>query len=270
MSITFSRFPTTSISTMDPLATTLLSQSPSSTGQRSNVAGEDEEPRKKPKKVNSEIRKQQNRIASRNYREKRKRKLQYLQQLIKDDSDGQQETELSPEPQNVYARSLSADYEFAGPSSSPYRTPSASDFSSVHANSTVAPDPILATNTTTFNTHNATVAPTYPLYPQNWTAPIYPHHPPASVSWNNTPTWVPAPEYIPQPTPRSPMYPYIHPQTQAVYERAHTPSNQPQQFLANTAVYDHSASYGLQHQKLNIPNYFIGHEASSFERSIYI
>ncbi|EDU40947.1 bZIP-2 multi-domain protein [Pyrenophora tritici-repentis] len=270
MSIAFSRLPTTSTSIMNPLATTLLSQSPSSTGQRSNVVGEDEEPRKKPKKVNSEIRKQQNRIASRNYREKRKRKLQYLQQLIKDDSDGQQETELSPEPRKVYARSISADYEFAGPSSSPYPTPSVSDFSSVHANSTVAPDPILATNTATFNTHNTTVAPTYPLYPQNWSAPIYPHHTPASVGWNNTPTWAPAPEYTPQPAPRSPMYPYVHPQAQAVFERAHTPSHQTQQFLANTAAYDHGASYGLQHQKLNNPNYFIGHETTFFERSVYI
>lgn len=38
---------------------------------------------KKPKKVNSELRKQQNRIASRNYREKRKQKLQLLEDMTR-------------------------------------------------------------------------------------------------------------------------------------------------------------------------------------------
>lgn len=171
--------------------------------------------------------------------------------MIKDDSDGQQETDLSPEPHKAHARSLSADYDITGPSSSPYLVPSVSDFSSVHASSTAAPEPVLATNAAAFNTHNATVAPTYPLYPQNWSAPIYSHHPPASVSWNNTPAWISAPAYTPQPTPRSPMYPYIHPPVQTVFERAHTPSHQPHQFLANTNVYDHGSSYGPQHQKLN-------------------
>ncbi|RMZ74601.1 hypothetical protein GMOD_00003660 [Pyrenophora seminiperda CCB06] len=255
---------------MDYRATALLSQSLQGTDQGSTGAGGEEEPRKKPRKVNSEIRKQQNRIASRNYREKRKRKLQYLQQLIKDDSDGNQETELSPEPHKVHARSLSADYQIAGPSSSPYLMPSVSDFSSVHVSGTVAPDPILATNAATFSAHNAAVAPTYSLYPQNWNAPIYHQHPPASVDWNNTPAWMPAGEYTPQPTPRSPMYPYIQPPVQPVFERAHTPSHQPHQFLANADVYDHSASYGPQHQKLNNRSSFIGHETSSFERSIYI
>ncbi|KAF3006435.1 hypothetical protein E8E13_001988 [Curvularia kusanoi] len=49
----------------------------------------------KPKKPNSEVRKQQNRIASRNYREKRKRKLQQLQQLL-DDGDDDNTSEAQP------------------------------------------------------------------------------------------------------------------------------------------------------------------------------
>jgi hypothetical protein len=39
----------------------------STSGRRARSAGEELEPGKRPKKVNSEIRKQQNRIASRNY-----------------------------------------------------------------------------------------------------------------------------------------------------------------------------------------------------------
>jgi hypothetical protein len=47
---------------------TLYSQSQPKPGRRSRRAEEGEELEKKPKKVNSEVRKQQNRIASRNYR----------------------------------------------------------------------------------------------------------------------------------------------------------------------------------------------------------
>ncbi|KZM26022.1 hypothetical protein ST47_g2829 [Ascochyta rabiei] len=43
------------------------------------------------RKLNSEVRKLQNRIASRNYREKRKRKLQQLQQLLEDDDLSEQQ-----------------------------------------------------------------------------------------------------------------------------------------------------------------------------------
>ncbi|KAF2812533.1 uncharacterized protein BDZ99DRAFT_558599 [Mytilinidion resinicola] len=57
-------------------------------------------PTPKPTKVNSEARKQQNRIASRNYREKRKRKLQFLEQLLDNDpsSSGPGSSAGSPEP----------------------------------------------------------------------------------------------------------------------------------------------------------------------------
>ncbi|KAF2493337.1 hypothetical protein BU16DRAFT_583456 [Lophium mytilinum] len=57
-------------------------------------------PTPKPTKVNSEARKQQNRIASRNYREKRKRKLQFLEQLLENDpsSSGPGSSTGSPEP----------------------------------------------------------------------------------------------------------------------------------------------------------------------------
>ncbi|OCL00231.1 uncharacterized protein K441DRAFT_672820 [Cenococcum geophilum 1.58] len=50
----------------------------------------------KPHKGNSEARKLQNRIASKNYREKRKRKLEYLQQLLKSRSSHGQSPAVSP------------------------------------------------------------------------------------------------------------------------------------------------------------------------------
>ncbi|KAI4710619.1 hypothetical protein J4E89_004207 [Alternaria sp. Ai002NY15] len=106
---------------MNSPPTTLSSQSLSTPDARPKREAVSEEPGKKPKKPNSEIRKQQNRIASRNYREKRKRKLQYLQQLIRDDSEGRQDSEPSPEQHEVYPRALSADYDITGASPSPYQ-----------------------------------------------------------------------------------------------------------------------------------------------------
>lgn len=50
----------------------------------------------KPHKGNSEARKLQNRIASKNYREKRKRKLEYLQQLLESQSSHSQSPAVSP------------------------------------------------------------------------------------------------------------------------------------------------------------------------------
>lgn len=50
----------------------------------------------KPHKGNSEARKLQNRIASKNYREKRKRKLEYLQQLLESQSSHGQSPAVSP------------------------------------------------------------------------------------------------------------------------------------------------------------------------------
>ncbi|KAI4925220.1 hypothetical protein J4E85_007097 [Alternaria conjuncta] len=126
---------------MDSPPTTLSSQSLPTPDARPKRAAVSEEPGKKPKKPNSEIRKQQNRIASRNYREKRKRKLQYLQQLIRDDSEGRRESEPSPEQHEVYPRAPSADYDIVGASSSPYQMPSSRVFG---ASSAVANEAILA------------------------------------------------------------------------------------------------------------------------------
>ncbi|KAF1923129.1 uncharacterized protein M421DRAFT_331535 [Didymella exigua CBS 183.55] len=74
-----------------------------------------------PRKVNSEVRKQQNRIASRNYREKRKRKLQQLQQLLEDDDPSELQTRTrSKSPYEDRSCSESVGYERSIASSSPH------------------------------------------------------------------------------------------------------------------------------------------------------
>jgi hypothetical protein len=69
ISIPYLWLPTTVAGVMNSSSnTTLPSQALEEPSRRPKRAGQSEEPGKKPKKVNSEIRKQQNRIASRNYR----------------------------------------------------------------------------------------------------------------------------------------------------------------------------------------------------------
>ncbi|KAH6633448.1 hypothetical protein C7974DRAFT_171823 [Boeremia exigua] len=88
-------------------------------------------PENKPRKVNSEVRKQQNRIASRNYREKRKRKLQRLQQLLKDDEPGEKyDYNRSTSPYEDRSGSGSIFYERSVASASPHSAALSCTFSS--------------------------------------------------------------------------------------------------------------------------------------------
>ncbi|OAL52364.1 hypothetical protein IQ07DRAFT_369354 [Pyrenochaeta sp. DS3sAY3a] len=248
---------------------TLQSQPFSRPGRKPKHAGDVEEPGKKPKKVNSEIRKQQNRIASRNYREKRKRKLQYLQQLIKDSPNDQQESEPSPEQHDAYARSISADYEVSGPSSSPYLLPSHSDFASMSSTSATVSDPILAASAASFDSHLLATSQAYSGYETTWNAPIYSPPPPVNMSTWNIPPWMPSIDYSPRVAPRPEAYQYSPPATQPVFEQTHTPLRQPRELLSNTDMFAFG-SYASQSQTSGMPNMPFGQQTYGFERSVYI
>ncbi|KAL5115851.1 hypothetical protein ACEQ8H_006253 [Pleosporales sp. CAS-2024a] len=150
------------------------------------------EPEKKPKKANSEIRKQQNRIASRNYRasfsallqrtatdvllragEKRKNRLQYLQHLIRDGSNEEQTPEPSPQQHEAHCHSTSADYK-VGSSSSPFMLPSSRDFTSLTSNTARALSLEAGTSGPGYGAH---VWPSTQAYPPqfelSWTGQIH-------------------------------------------------------------------------------------------------
>jgi hypothetical protein len=234
---------------------------------RPKQAGQSEEPRKKPKKVNSEIRKQQNRIASRNYRmfsprcthllqshlkclgEKRKRKLQYLQHLIRDGSNDDQESEPSPSGHEAYARSLSADYDVAGASPSPYILPANSDFISMSSSSTAVSHPVAAATPASVNSgHHPAFTHPYAAFPPSWSPPIYSPPPPANIAWTVPSPWMSGIDYPARVAPRPDMYRYIPPPSQPVFEQAHTPLQQPQEFLTTSDLHGFSSTYGPQSQ----------------------
>jgi hypothetical protein len=260
---------------MNSHPTMLSSRSLPTPDRRSKRATVSEEPGKKPRKPNSEIRKQQNRIASRNYREKRKRKLQYLQQLVNDDSDGHQNPEPSPEQHEVYPRSLSADYEVAGPSSSsPYITSTTRAFD---ASSAVATQTILAATAASMDTHHHTAEQTY-SYPPNWNTPIYSPPPPPNIPWNMPPTWMSSLAYPSHSTTttRPPMYRYTTHPTQPLYQQTHTPSPSylpSRDFSSNADIYGYSgANYASSQSQAdgNLNQYVFTHDSLVFERSVYI
>ncbi|KAL1801738.1 hypothetical protein ACET3X_002080 [Alternaria dauci] len=244
----------------------------STTGGRPRRAAVSEEPAKKPKKPNSEIRKQQNRIASRNYREKRKRKLQYLQQLINDDSDSHQDAEPSPEQHEVYPRSLSADYQVAGPSSSPYMLSSDRTLS---ASSAVVTQAILAATVASFDTNHLATEQAYPSYQPTWNAPIYSPPPPANIPWNMPPAWMNTLTYPLQPTTttRPPMYRYNTHPAHSTYQQTHIPlpSHLPRESFSSADMYSYGADYTQHSQTSSNPNHDVfGHDASLFEHLVYI
>ncbi|KAF2621593.1 hypothetical protein BU25DRAFT_353987 [Macroventuria anomochaeta] len=128
------------------LSTKLLAEAPTRSRAQNTAAAA---PETKPRKANSEVRKQQNRIASRNYREKRKRKLQQLQQLLEDDDLGDQQGHTrSTSPYDDWSCSGSVRYERSIASSSPHITVLPGNFSSPQSDHATIPEQAWSTAVT--------------------------------------------------------------------------------------------------------------------------
>jgi hypothetical protein len=181
--------------------------------------------------------------------EKRKRKLQYLQQLIRHDSEGCQDSEPSPEQHEVYMRSLSADYDTAGPSSSPYQPSSNRAFGT---SSAVATEALLAATVASLDTHHLAVEQSHPSFPPNWNAPIYSPPPPANIPWNMPPAWTSSLQYSDQATAntRPSIYRYNTHPTQPLFQPAHMPSSPylRREIMSNTDLYGYGTNYTSQSQ----------------------
>lgn len=227
----------------------------------------------KPKKVNSEIRKQQNRIASRNYREKRKRKLQYLQQLLQDQTSPDQQTPTTPELSHEdRTRSMSAEYFVSTPHMTPMSYASAPEFDSLSSTSGNVIDPVLAT-TSAFNSPMVTSAEPFagvePAWHQAFCDPISDHA--HAGSWNAS--WIPSAEFVPQihtPPPSDVQPTSQHPYH--YYDRMtpspqHTPQLQPADVYLMTPYENYKRPIG-QHQ--GISNYITRQSFNPPKSSVYI
>lgn len=196
---------------------------------------ENMEPGKKPKKVNSEIRKQQNRIASRNYREKRKRKLQYLQQLLQD-SPTDQHTTRPDKDEDTRAQSVSSDYY---PADSTHTLTSESDIGSLcsASDNTVELDSVLATTTSSYSGHILATSQPYQNIQQAWNSPYY--DPLQQQVWEVS-HWLPGVQvgYSPQMTPTFPdEFQYSPPQSHHFFDPMPSPPLQNQELIPDAGNY---------------------------------
>jgi hypothetical protein len=225
-------------------------------GRRPRQAEDGEDLGKKPKKVNSEARKQQNRIASRNYRtsslecirnshcrvdvlsytgEKRKQKLQYLQHLTKDGSNDEQTPEPSPEQHGAHPCSISPEYDTRA-RSSPRMLPASDGVSSMNSSSTAthyqAPPYY----------HLLPTTQSYSPFQQQWNSPTYDPMCPPNMSY--MPDWAPNMSYLSRLDARPESFQLSPSLGLPAFEQSPSPYNHPRQLVPNAEHYDLGPSWG--------------------------
>ncbi|KAF2786976.1 hypothetical protein K505DRAFT_367760 [Melanomma pulvis-pyrius CBS 109.77] len=196
------------------------------------------EPGQKPKKVNSEIRKQQNRIASRNYREKRKQKLQYLQRLLRDQDPNDEQYEASPSEasHDGRERSISAEYYAQRPIANSEILPSNANFSPIPSSSRCVVDSVIVP-TTTYDSNLLEASHPFPTLESPWNAPVYEPQAQGHISSWNIPHWMPSIDFTPQISSTHDEFRFTPPQTQQVYQQLPTPPQQALEPVSNADLF---------------------------------
>lgn len=106
--------------------------------------------------------------------EKRKRKLQYLQQLIKDGPTDEHTPETIPQQVEAHLRAHSADYAESA-HSSPFMLPSNDEFAPSSSPETTTLGPVPAAGSSAYDRHFQQVAHTYLPFGNTWDFPGYEH-----------------------------------------------------------------------------------------------
>ncbi|KAF1969570.1 hypothetical protein BU23DRAFT_237773 [Bimuria novae-zelandiae CBS 107.79] len=229
--------------------------------RKANSATDGEEAAKKPKKVNSEIRKQQNRIASRNYREKRKRKLQYLQQLLEDGESPEQAAQAVEEVDRE--RMVTPEYHAQRSPASTFTLPSNASFHPLAVTSGNAIDPIFGTS---YERQLGRTPQNYAPYETSWSAPMYSSSPNVDMAAWSVPTWMHNVNYTPSTSSRPEEFQYTPPtHAHPTFEQLPTPPQQsrtPDPDLFVLGSYGHCRRID-SHQAMGIPNASLPSSASS-------
>lgn len=229
--------------------------------------GKSIQPGNNQQKITSEIRKQQNRIASKNYRAftfidinslrkdannslvagaKRKRQLQYLQRLIEDgDSRGQHASQKSLQSVEQITHFPLAECEHAEPSSSPFVLPLNPDIGPLTSGSTVAIDPVLVPSTATFAHSLFTTTPPSPLFQSSWNDAVYDSYQTEPMSTWYLPLRMASTEDSAQDALRPEIFHCLSPSGQPILAPSSTASQQRQELMTYADFY---AGSGLQYQ----------------------
>ncbi|KAF2020706.1 hypothetical protein BU24DRAFT_7094 [Aaosphaeria arxii CBS 175.79] len=207
--------------------------------KRKANASVDMEPATKPKKVYSETRKKQNRIASRNYREKRKQKLQYLQQLLEDGPRARQNLSISSESNDEErSRSLSVECLASSAAGTPTSLPDGSDYD---YHDTININPTIPTSNHSYSNHLSETQ-SYQYSESSWYEPSYDTEVHFNPAWTS-PHWAPNTTYTVPLEPTMVTQEYQYPMGQLVhgYGSSSIPSLQHQGTTLDTNV--HFKSY---------------------------
>lgn len=154
----------------------------------------------------------------------------------------------------MYARSLSADHETPGPTSSPYILPSNREFGPRTSTTATTSDPILVASDASFDSRLLATTQEYTVFSQPWNAPLYSPSPPVNMSsWDFSP-WTPSLSFTSHINSRSEMLQYSTPSGPPVFAQPHLPSQQTRDLLSSTDHYVLGSSYGLQSQAPGVPN----------------
>lgn len=219
---------------------------------------------RKPKKVNSEIRRQQNRIASRNYREsipdegadvdanscycageKRKRKLQRLQQLINDESGDQKDILPLTEQLGPFARAVRTDCDIA--STSPLMLLPNSGSGPVDSNNVVITIPTVKENMAVLESQSLTMTHAHSSLEPKWNNSLYCSPPVANMAWYN-PQWTHDLEYTSRFAPQPRDFLYTTPSVQPEFEQMPTDHQPPQEASSSINLYKlYPSLYGTQY-----------------------
>ncbi|KAH4096364.1 hypothetical protein HBH98_044350 [Parastagonospora nodorum] len=254
-----------------PSPTLLHFQQVSRRARRATRMVEEEQLSQKPKKVNSEIRKQQNRIASRNYREKRKKKLQYLQRLVEEGSNDGQTPEPTQQPQQAHVSSQVSQND-KGLASPPFMLPSASGFVPLNSSGIPALDLAATSSSTTFDSHRLPTTQTYLPFGSSWNSQTYDSPSPSNTVY--TPAWMNSIGGTPRPTPSPETFHFSAQASQAVFETttdsyhcAGEVTPQAEHYALDSPYMSYNAP---QSQAPSASSYFFHAPPHPFERFVFV
>jgi hypothetical protein len=199
--------------------------------------------------------------------EKRKKKLQYLQQLVKDGSNDEQNPEPSPQQHQVHIRSHSADYN-AGLSPSPFMLPSNSNFAPLSSSGTTALGPAPAANGPSYDDHLLPTTQSYPPFESSWNSQTYNPPPPLSIAY--APAWISSVDYASRLTSRQESFHLSSPAAQGVFEPTTSPYHHPIEILSHAEHFALGSPYGHYNgshsQAADLPSVSLPNPSSYFQR----
>ena len=197
--------------------------------------------------------------------EKRKRKLQYLQQLLRDGESPERAAQTVEERE----RMVTPEYHSQRQPPPVFVVPSNSNFQPLAATSSNAVDPVFPL-TTCYDRQLGRTAPSYASYEDTWSTQIYQSSPSVTIPSWTVPSWMPNVDYATTASSRSDEFQYTPPpHVHHTFEQVPTPPQQsrtPDSDLFLLGTYGHCRRADSR-QPMGIPNVSVPSSACSASSS---